>query len=66
MSELSPLFKPQDKPQDKPSSTSKALWIKNPQAVFTGNELDAAGGIVVQGSKIVDIDMDCPEDLQAI
>ena len=55
MSELSPLFKPQDKPQDKPSSTSKTLWIKNPQAVFTGNELDAAGGIVVRGSKIVEL-----------
>lgn len=31
------------------------MWIKQPLAVFTGNDLDARGGIVVEGQKIVEV-----------
>ncbi|MFC6669375.1 8-oxoguanine deaminase [Marinobacterium aestuariivivens] len=31
------------------------LWIKNPLAIYTGTEQDAAGGIVVSGSHIVEL-----------
>ncbi|MEO8906548.1 MAG: 8-oxoguanine deaminase [Microbacteriaceae bacterium] len=34
---------------------SGRTWIKNPQAVFTANELDAAGGIVIDGAAIVEV-----------
>lgn len=30
-------------------------WLKNPLAVFTGNDQDAAGGVVVEGSRIVEL-----------
>ena len=30
-------------------------WIKHPSAVFTANDLDAAGGIVVRDSRIVEL-----------
>ena len=32
-----------------------ATWIKQPCAVFTANDLDAAGGIVVRGDRIVEL-----------
>ncbi len=31
------------------------LWIKNPLAVFTGNSLDAAGGLVVENGVIAEL-----------
>ena len=31
------------------------LWIRNPLAAFTGNSLDASGGIVVSGGKIQEV-----------
>jgi 8-oxoguanine deaminase len=31
------------------------LWIKNPQAAFTANPLDASGGLVVSGGVIVEV-----------
>jgi 8-oxoguanine deaminase len=31
------------------------LWIKHPLAVFTANELDASGGIVIENNKIVEV-----------
>ncbi len=36
---------------DRPSRT----WLKNPMAVFTANDLDASGGVVVEGPKIVEL-----------
>ncbi|MCC3705573.1 8-oxoguanine deaminase [Rouxiella badensis] len=30
-------------------------WIKNPLAVFTANQLDAAGGLVIEGSRIAEL-----------
>ena len=30
-------------------------WIQNPLAVFTANELDARGGIVIEGTKITEV-----------
>ena len=35
-------------------STSVRTWIKNPQAIFTANSLDARGGVVIEGTKIVE------------
>ena len=32
-----------------------STWIKQPAAVFTANELDAGGGIVVRGDRIVEL-----------
>ena len=32
-----------------------ATWIKHPAAVFTANDLDAAGGIVVRGRRIMEL-----------
>lgn len=34
---------------------NKALWLKNPAAIYTANQLDATNGIVVQGDKIVEL-----------
>ncbi|MCD8533144.1 MAG: 8-oxoguanine deaminase [Saccharospirillaceae bacterium] len=31
------------------------LWIKNPLSVFTGNELNAAGGLVIADGRIVEV-----------
>lgn len=31
------------------------IWIKNPLAVFTGNDRDAAGGLVIEGERIVEL-----------
>lgn len=31
------------------------LWIKNPMAIFTANELDARGGIVISNGKIIEL-----------
>jgi 8-oxoguanine deaminase len=31
------------------------LWIKNPMAIFTANEQDARGGIVVNNGKIIEV-----------
>lgn len=33
----------------------ETVWIKNPLAIYTGNTEDAGGGIVVQGSRIVEL-----------
>jgi 8-oxoguanine deaminase len=34
---------------------SSRIWLKNPRAVFTANDLDAAGGVVVEGAEIVEL-----------
>jgi len=31
------------------------LWIKNPRAVFSGNQLDASGGLVIADGRIVEV-----------
>ncbi len=36
-------------------TSAPIIWIKNPLAIFTANDLDARGGIVVQGSKIIEL-----------
>jgi 8-oxoguanine deaminase len=48
------------------------LWLKNPLAAFTANDLDASGGIVVAGGRIVELvaaggepDGGCDETLDA-
>ncbi|MCG9660063.1 8-oxoguanine deaminase [Vibrio mediterranei] len=33
----------------------ETVWIKNPLAIYTGTAKDAGGGIVVQGSRIVEL-----------
>ena len=35
--------------------SAPATWIKRPSAVFTANDLDAAGGIVVRDDRIVEL-----------
>ena len=35
--------------------SEQRTWIKNPLAVFTANELDARGGIVIEGQKIAEV-----------
>ncbi|WOD06797.1 hypothetical protein [Marinomonas sp. GJ51-6] len=42
-------------PQFSLSNSNKRIWIKHPLACFTGNESDARGGIVVQGSVIKEV-----------
>jgi 8-oxoguanine deaminase len=37
-----------------PASASR-LWIRNPLAAFTANSLDASGGLVISGGKIVEV-----------
>ena len=37
------------------STKPPATWIKHPAAVFTANDLDAAGGIVVRDDRIVEL-----------
>ena len=37
------------------STKPPATWIRHPAAVFTANDLDAAGGIVVRGDRIVEL-----------
>lgn len=34
---------------------SQVLWIKNPLAIFTANQQDARGGIVIQNGKIIEL-----------
>ncbi|QIO05628.1 8-oxoguanine deaminase [Acinetobacter shaoyimingii] len=31
------------------------FWIKNPMAIYTGNDLDARGGIVISNGKIIEL-----------
>ncbi|UVJ38886.1 8-oxoguanine deaminase [Arthrobacter sp. CJ23] len=38
-----------------PSLSPSRLWIKNPLAVFTANQLDAGGGLVVRGGEIAEL-----------
>ncbi|MFP5367522.1 MAG: 8-oxoguanine deaminase [Actinomycetes bacterium] len=38
-----------------PPITANRLWIKNPQAAFTANHLDASGGLVVAGGVIAEV-----------
>ncbi|MEP0355005.1 8-oxoguanine deaminase [Paraglaciecola sp.] len=35
--------------------SNKTLWLKSPAAVYTGNESNAGNGLVVQGTKIVEL-----------
>ncbi len=35
--------------------SSSRLWLKSPLAVFTGNDLDAAGGLVITGGEIAEV-----------
>ena len=37
------------------ATTPPATWIRHPAAVFTANDLDAAGGIVVREDRIVEV-----------
>jgi 8-oxoguanine deaminase len=37
------------------TSPASRLWIRNPLAAFTANELDAGGGLVISGGKIVEL-----------
>ena len=37
------------------TASAPATWIKRPSAVFTANDLDAAGGIVVRDDRIVEL-----------
>ncbi|MGN7252302.1 8-oxoguanine deaminase [Arthrobacter sp. SAFR-014] len=41
-------------PSTHPAAESR-LWIKNPLAAFTANGLDASGGLVVSGGRIVEV-----------
>ncbi|WP_314196365.1 8-oxoguanine deaminase [uncultured Arthrobacter sp.] len=41
-------------PSPAPAAESR-LWIQNPLAAFTANGLDASGGLVVSGGKIVEV-----------
>ena len=36
-------------------SSSQPLWIQNPLAIFTGNDQDARGGLVVLGNEIIEL-----------
>ena len=37
------------------TARASATWVKHPSAVFTANDLDAAGGVVVRGDRIVEL-----------
>src|SRR5688572_29913272 len=37
------------------STTSTAIWIKNPRACWTGNSQDASNGLVIQGNNIIEL-----------
>ncbi|WP_455835426.1 8-oxoguanine deaminase [Pseudarthrobacter siccitolerans] len=37
------------------TQSASRLWIKNPQAAFTANHLDASGGLVVSGGVITEV-----------
>ena len=37
------------------NANNQTTWIKNPLAIYTGTELDARGGIVVQGNTILEL-----------
>ncbi|MDQ0620382.1 cytosine/adenosine deaminase-related metal-dependent hydrolase [Arthrobacter globiformis] len=43
-----------DLPPTHPAAESR-LWIRNPLAAFTANSLDASGGLVVSGGRIVEV-----------
>ena len=43
-----------DIPSTLPTAESR-LWIRNPLAAFTANGLDASGGLVVSGGRIVEV-----------
>ncbi len=32
-----------------------SLWIKHPRAVFTSNQLDASGGLVIADGRILEV-----------
>ncbi|WP_035781651.1 amidohydrolase family protein, partial [Arthrobacter sp. H14] len=34
---------------------ARRTWLRNPQAIFTANEHDAGGGVVVEGTRIVEL-----------
>jgi 8-oxoguanine deaminase len=38
-----------------PTAPAPRLWIRNPQAAFTANGLDASGGLVVSGGVIAEV-----------
>ncbi len=35
--------------------TTSTLWIQNPLAIFTANDANADGGLVVRGQEIVEL-----------
>ncbi|MDH1262412.1 8-oxoguanine deaminase [Pseudomonas sp. GD03944] len=37
------------------AATRTRIWIKNPLAIFTANDLDAAGGLVIENGVIVEL-----------
>lgn len=54
------------------SEKSHSIWLKNPLAVFTGNDLDGSGGVVVIDGKISEVlgagespDVQCDEVFDA-
>lgn len=38
-----------------PSMSSDAVWIRSPLAIHTANSLDARGGLVIEGGRIVEL-----------
>ncbi|MCV2403737.1 8-oxoguanine deaminase [Marinomonas sp. C2222] len=41
--------------KDTANPSQKTIWIKEPLACFTANDLDARGGIVIKGSEIAEV-----------
>ncbi|MEP1553956.1 MAG: 8-oxoguanine deaminase [Paraglaciecola sp.] len=35
--------------------SNKTLWLKSPAAIYTGNESNAGNGLVIQGTKIIEL-----------
>jgi 8-oxoguanine deaminase len=48
------MTQPFNLPSTHPAAESR-LWIRNPLAAFTANSLDASGGLVVSGGRIVEV-----------
>jgi 8-oxoguanine deaminase len=37
------------------NTAERRLWVKNPLAVFTANDLDASGGLVIEDGRIIEV-----------
>lgn len=42
-------------PGAQPGPSPTRRWLRNPLAIFTGNDADAAGGVLIVGSRIVEL-----------